>query len=116
MALGCAAVGDATAWSVLALVVGVAQARFAEAVRVFLLTVGFTALLLVVVRPLPARFLARVERDDQLTPGVAAVIFAALLLSALVTELIGIHALFGAFLLGAIIPHDGAAARSLRWS
>ena len=36
-----------------------------------------------------------------------------LLLSALVTELIGIHAMFGAFLFGAIIPHDSrAGARS----
>ena len=40
-------------------------------------------------------------------------VFAALLLSALAAEAIGIHAIFGAFLLGAIIPHDSALARSL---
>lgn len=39
---------------------------------------------------------------------------AALLLSALVTERIGIHALFGAFLLGSVIPHDSEFARDIR--
>jgi Kef-type K+ transport system membrane component KefB len=38
-------------------------------------------------------------------------VFVALLLSALATEAIGIHAIFGAFLLGAVIPHDGTVAR-----
>jgi Kef-type K+ transport system membrane component KefB len=42
-----------------------------------------------------------------------ALVFAGLLLSAFVTELIGIHALFGAFLLGAVIPHDSRIAREL---
>jgi Kef-type K+ transport system membrane component KefB len=36
-----------------------------------------------------------------------------MLLSALVTEVIGIHAIFGAFLMGAVIPHDSALARTL---
>ena len=42
-----------------------------------------------------------------------ALVFVALLLSALATERIGIHALFGAFLLGAMIPHDSRLAREL---
>jgi Kef-type K+ transport system membrane component KefB len=37
----------------------------------------------------------------------------ALLLSAITAQAIGIHAIFGAFILGAIIPHDSAIARSL---
>src|SRR5262249_56575085 len=45
--------------------------------------------------------------------GAAALVFAALLLSALATELIGVHAVFGAFLLGAVIPHDSPLARAL---
>jgi len=43
--------------------------------------------------------------------GVATVVLVALLLSSVATERIGIHALFGAFLLGAVIPHDSAIAR-----
>jgi Kef-type K+ transport system membrane component KefB len=39
-----------------------------------------------------------------------------MLVSALVTEAIGVHAIFGAFLLGAVIPNDSALARSLRQS
>ena len=42
-----------------------------------------------------------------------AVIFVVLLLSALTTEWIGMHAIFGAFVLGAIIPHDSVIAREL---
>jgi Kef-type K+ transport system membrane component KefB len=45
--------------------------------------------------------------------GVLAAVVAAVLLSALATEAIGVHALFGAFLLGAVVPHDCAVARAL---
>src|SRR5262245_11147531 len=41
------------------------------------------------------------------------VIFVALLLSSSATELIGIHAIFGAFALGAVLPHDSQMAREL---
>jgi Kef-type K+ transport system membrane component KefB len=56
---------------------------------------------------------ARVEVEGRLTQSVSAGLFVALLLSALATELIGIHALFGAFLLGAVIPSDSRLAREL---
>jgi Kef-type K+ transport system membrane component KefB len=65
-----------------------------------------------VVRPVAGRFLARLD-EGQLTPGTLALILAAVLLSALATEAIGIHAIFGAFLLGAIIPHDSPVAQTL---
>ena len=55
----------------------------------------------------PARDAARIDRD------VIAVVLVALLVSALATEGIGIHAIFGAFLMGAIIPHDSRLARAL---
>ena len=42
-----------------------------------------------------------------------ALVFVGLLLSALATELIGVHAIFGAFLFGAVIPHDSSVAREL---
>jgi Kef-type K+ transport system membrane component KefB len=61
-----------------------------------------------VVRPVVTRLAAR--RDDaRVSRGVVAVVL--VLLSALATEMIGVHALFGAFLLGAIIPHDSGVAR-----
>jgi Kef-type K+ transport system membrane component KefB len=62
------------------------------------------------VRPLARRFAARCDRDG-LPRWAFALVLAALLLSALATDAIGIHALFGAFLLGAVVPHDSALAR-----
>ena len=59
----------------------------------------------------PSALLARLD-EVRLTQGVVALVFTALLLSALTTELIGIHAIFGAFLLGTIIPHDSPVARA----
>src|SRR5437870_11444343 len=49
-----------------------------------------------------------------LSPTAVTIVFGALLVSALVTERIGIHAVFGAFLLGVVIPHDSHIARSLK--
>jgi K+:H+ antiporter len=112
MALGCAAAGDVTAWCLLAFVVGVAQAQVGGALLTLALTMAYIALMVLAVRPFAVRLLGRFD-ESRLTPGVIAVVFAALLLSALATEAIGIHAIFGAFLLGAIIPHDSALARAL---
>jgi Kef-type K+ transport system membrane component KefB len=106
-ALACAALGDASAWCLLALVVGVAQADVGSALLVIGLTAVFVAFMFLIVRPLAARWLA----PRELTRSLTALIFVALLGSALVTEWIGIHAIFGAFLLGAVIPHDSAVAR-----
>lgn len=106
-ALACAALGDAAAWCLLALVVGVAQARVSGALLVIGLTAVFIAFMFLIVRPLAARLLP----GRELTRSLTALILVALLLSALATEFIGIHAIFGAFLLGAVIPHDSDVAR-----
>jgi Kef-type K+ transport system membrane component KefB len=63
-------------------------------------------------RPLVRRFVERQEGRG-LTEGVLAVVCVALLLSSLITESIGIHAIFGAFLLGATVPHASRLAREL---
>jgi Kef-type K+ transport system membrane component KefB len=115
-ALTCAAVDDVTAWCLLALVVGVAQARIHDALTVLLLTAAFIATTFLAVRPVVVRLLSRFG-DGPPTPHVVAFTLAGLLLAALVTEHIGIHAVFGAFLFGAVIPHDSNLARVLaaRW-
>jgi Kef-type K+ transport system membrane component KefB len=110
VALSSAATGDVTAWCLLAFVVGVAQAHMDSALLVILWTVLYMAAMYFVVRPVVQRFIKGLD-EARLTRGVAALVFAALLLSALITEGIGIHALFGAFVLGLIIPHDSAVAR-----
>jgi Kef-type K+ transport system membrane component KefB len=112
VALTCAATDDATAWCLLALVVGFVQARLGSGFLVAGLTIGYVGIMLFAVRPWLRR-LATLEQENKLSQETIALIFVALLLSALMTEFIGIHALFGAFLLGALIPHDSGLARTL---
>ena len=111
IALGAAAAGDVTAWCLLAFVVGVAQAALSGAVLTLVLTLGFVMLMVGIVRPLAVRLLHRYDASP-LTPWASAIGFVAVLASALATEAIGIHALFGAFLLGAIVPHDSRIAHA----
>jgi Kef-type K+ transport system membrane component KefB len=111
IALSCAAADDVTAWCLLALVVGIAQAHVDSAMWVIAGALVYIALMLLLVRPVMARVVAPWQ-DERLPRGATATVFVALLLSALTTEAIGIHAIFGAFLLGVIIPHDSAVARS----
>lgn len=114
-AIACAAVDDVTAWCLLAIVSGVATSQMHGAFW----TLGFVALyvagMLVVARPLLARLAASEEkRTGPVSLNVLAIVVACLLLSAFATESIGIHALFGAFLVGAVMPHDGRLAEQLR--
>jgi Kef-type K+ transport system membrane component KefB len=111
-ALGAAATADVAAWCLLALVVGVAQARVADALWVVLGAVAFVAVMLLVVRPLVGRFVRR-HGDEAPTAGTIGAVFVGVLVAALATEAIGIHAVFGAFLFGALIPHDSRVARDV---
>ena len=109
LALSCAAIDDVTAWCLLAFVVGVANAEVGGAVQTAMLAVGYIAIMLLVVRPLAVRFLG--HDSDHPQRRMAVWVLVGLLFSALTAEWIGIHAIFGAFLLGAIIPHDSDVAR-----
>jgi Kef-type K+ transport system membrane component KefB len=113
IALTCAAVDDVTAWCMLAFVVGVARAQAAGALTTVVMALGFIVLMALVVRPAMVRLSLLYGNRGRLTQGVMASIFIALLISASATELIGIHAIFGAFALGAVIPHDSGMAREL---
>jgi K+:H+ antiporter len=79
---------------------------------VAVLTLAFIAAMFFVVRPIVARLVAR-SHDAEPTLDVLAVALVGLLVSALITEHIGVHAIFGGFLFGAIIPHDSRVARTL---
>jgi Kef-type K+ transport system membrane component KefB len=110
VALTCAATDDVTAWCLLALLSGVVQDQLGGLGLIVLGTVAYVAFMFLVVRPVIARLTTRFDHG-KLTTGVAALVFVGLLLSSLATEAIGIHAIFGAFLLGAVIPHDSTIAR-----
>ncbi|HVK15968.1 MAG TPA: cation:proton antiporter [Fimbriiglobus sp.] len=112
VALGCAAADDVTAWCLLALIVGVAQSQVSGVVAITAQTAAFVAVMLLIVRPIAGRVSARLDATSgPLPPLVISGTFLAVLASAMTTEAIGIHALFGAFLLGAVVPHDGRIAK-----
>ena len=105
----CAAVGDVTAWGVLAFVIAIARATSVGAVTLSLgLVLIFVALMLFVIKPNLPRWIGQpaLERPNP-SKAVLAVVFGIVLASALSTQLIGIHALFGAFLAGIVMPTAG---------
>jgi Kef-type K+ transport system membrane component KefB len=111
IALTCAAAGDVTAWCLLAAVVGVTKGTLQAAAWTVALTSIFVAAMFLVVRPVIARRLASTANGA--SPAAIALALAGLLVSALVTDWVGVHAIFGAFLCGAIIPHTSALAEVL---
>jgi nucleotide-binding universal stress UspA family protein len=103
LAVVCAAANDVTAWCLLAFVVA--------AFQTVALAVGYLAAMAVVVRPILARLAPQLAHEGgRLSQNVLALVLLVVLASALVTDAIGIHAVFGAFVLGAILPRDGATA------
>jgi K+:H+ antiporter len=109
--LTCAAVDDVTAWCLLAFVVGIVESRASGAFYTIGLTLAFIAAMLFAVRPAVVKLVLLYGNRGRITQGLMASIFVAVLLSSVATDLIGIHAIFGAFVLGAIIPHDSGLAR-----
>jgi len=108
-ATACAAVGDVTAWGVFAFVVAIARATSIGGAAFSLgLVLLFVALMLFVIKPNLPRWLGQpaLERPDP-SKAVMAVVIGVVLVSALITQLIGIRALFGAFLAGIIMPTAG---------
>lgn len=108
MAISCAAVDDVTAWLMLAIVVGLAKGgTVLESLPSIGMTILYVIIMVKVVRPLLERYLSVVDDAELQRPQVA-FLFLVLLSSALVTELIGIHALFGAFMAGLSMPQNTA--------
>ncbi|MBC7841075.1 MAG: cation:proton antiporter [Gemmatimonadaceae bacterium] len=114
VALTCAAVDDATAWCLLAVVVAIAKADASSAVRTLAMTAVYLVVMLWVVRPLVTRAIRSASRRAVSAQAMMSFVVVALLISTLATEAAGIHAIFGAFLLGAIIPHASELARDLQ--
>jgi Kef-type K+ transport system membrane component KefB len=113
VALACAAADDVSAWCLLAFIVGVTRGSVEGAFMVVVLTILFVVVMVTAVRPFMARFSARVG-DHAPSGNAIAIVLAGLLVSALVAQRIGTHAIFGAFLFGAITPRQSGLARALR--
>lgn len=113
VALACAAVDDVTAWCLFAFVVSMARAQPGRVLLTLGLTAAFIASVLLLLRPAAVWFARRQPWDAKTSKESVVIVCAALLLAALATQRIGIHALFGAFLVGAVIPHDSSLARDV---
>ncbi|ANN17027.1 potassium transporter [Amycolatopsis orientalis] len=100
LALTCAAVDDVAAWCLLAVVIAISQGGSGNEVFLTIaLTLVFVLVMVYAVRPVLAKWLPRVPES-----AVLAILLAGIMLSALATEEIGIHPIFGAFLFGVIAP------------
>ena len=110
LALSCAAVDDVIAWCLLAVLVALAQARTGGLWQDGLALAAFLAMMVYGARPLLSK-LAHWVDQGRMGRGVMAVVLVGVLVSSLATELIGLHAVFGAFLLGALIPSNSLLAR-----
>ena len=115
IAITCAAVDDVTAWCLLALVIAIARAG---GVLSTIMTIGFViafiTIMIFLIKPLLSRLIKLSPDSNQGRRALAAVILAFVLASALLTEVIGIHALFGGFLAGVIMPPAAGVRQMLK--
>ena len=103
----CAAADDITAWCILAAVIAIVKAgTFTSALFVLLFSVGYVFFMIKIVRPFLKRVGELHASSENLSKPIVAIFFLILIFSAYTTEAIGIHALFGAFMAGAIMPEN----------
>lgn len=101
LAITCAAADDVTAWCILAAVIAIVKSgSISSSVFTIALAGIYILLMFKVLRPL----LNRLARKDTANKSLIALCLLTLILSAWCTELIGIHALFGAFIAGTVMP------------
>ncbi|GBD37088.1 Na(+)/H(+)-K(+) antiporter GerN [bacterium HR36] len=116
--ISAAAVDDAGGWILLAAVAAIARADFRPGPIILMAaeTMGFALLLVFLGRPIARWFASRLaERSDgEITVNELAVLLAIVLLCALATNLIGIFAIFGAFLLGAVCSREAVLRDAIR--
>jgi Kef-type K+ transport system membrane component KefB len=110
--IACAAVDDVTAWCLLAFVVSVVRAtNILSALWTTLLAVAYIVFMLLAARPFLRRLVDR--SSTEISQNLIAVTLLLLFASSFLTELIGIHALFGAFLFGAVVPKERGIAQHI---
>lgn len=113
VAIACAAVDDVTGWCILAYIIIIIRAH-GSGTPLWITLVGvvaFAFLMIYGVKPLVGRLLTVFQHQGHLNEGLMAQILLLTLVSALFTDYLGLHLLFGAFLMGAIMPKDPGFVR-----
>lgn len=101
----CAAADDITAWCLLAAVIAIVKAgTFVSSLYIIGLAIAYVLVMLFVVKPFLKKIGELYGTKNSLNKPVVAIFFLTLIISSYCTEIIGIHALFGAFMTGVIMP------------
>lgn len=101
----CAAADDITAWCLLAAVIAIVKAgTFASSLYIILMAAVYVIVMLFLVKPFLKKVGDLYGTKDNLSKSVVGIFLLTLIISSYLTEIIGIHALFGAFMTGAIMP------------
>ncbi|MEA4966520.1 MAG: cation:proton antiporter [Bacteroidaceae bacterium] len=107
LSLICAAINDITAWCLLAVIIAVVKAgSFASSIYTIVFAIAYVFLMISVVRPFLKKIVSSSKSDISLNKTLVVIVFLVLLISSFITETIGIHALFGAFMAGTIMPEN----------
>ncbi len=114
LALTCAAVDDVTAWCLLAVAIAVTRTNsMSGAIPTIIASLLYIAFMVTVGQKFLQRLAKHYHRSGRLSQLLLAGIYMAVVASALITELIGIHLIFGAFLLGAVMPKNAELTREI---
>lgn len=101
----CAAADDITAWCILAAVIAIVKAgSVLSSLYTIIMALAYVFIMLKLVRPFLKNVGDKYSNREGLSKPVVALFFIILLTSSYITEVIGIHALFGAFMAGVIMP------------
>lgn len=112
VALGAGAIDDAAAWCLLAIVLASFDDDMGHAVRNIAGGAAYVIVTLALIRPLLQRWAQGIERRGELSDREFVCCLALMSLGAWFTDLVGLHAVFGAFVMGAAMPR-GMVARTL---
>ena len=105
MALTCAAADDLTAWCILAAVIALVKSGSSFSVLyTIVLAIVYVLIMLKMVRPFLERLSTVYDSKEKRRTPIIALFFILLIISSYITSIIGIHALFGAFMAGVIMP------------
>jgi Kef-type K+ transport system membrane component KefB len=108
-------VDDVTAWCLLAVIIAVVRSKLNH-LPVWAMLTGlaiYLALMLFVLRPMIRRLANRYD-GDRVPDRIIAIMLLCMLASSWATEWLGIHALFGAFFAGALMPKERGFAADVR--
>jgi Kef-type K+ transport system membrane component KefB len=101
----CAAADDITAWCILAAVIAIVKAgTFVSSIYIIGLAILYVLGMFFIINPFLKKIGELYGTKDNLSKPVVAIFFLTLIISSYLTEIIGIHALFGAFMTGVIMP------------